>query len=216
MRTCDFHKTNFFSGVFPSWFPHFVADLRLLWILDAPWDWWTYPLISPLAPSLLGPCLGLCPVDHFSCLYSLLLFLSLYSSLFSYHFSIHSVLKYVLKTLDSCCNHSGFFFFLISHRVRRGRVWVLEPKSGLEPSLYWTRLLTLGKSQSIYASASLAINRDIWVQTSIFSVNILYNLWNLRANTSGEQNQKYKPLSSIAVTVTIRIFTIISARFYKG
>ena len=108
------------------------------------------------------------------------------------------------------------FFFLISHRVRRGRVWVLEPKSGLEPSLYWTRLLTLGKSQSIYDSASLAINRDIWVQTSIFSVNILYNLWNLRANTSGEQNQKYKPLSSIAVTVTIRIFTIISARFYKG
>ena len=75
-----------------------------------------------------------------------------------------------------------FFFFLISHRLRRGRVWVLEPKSGLEPSLCWTRFLTLGKSQSIYASDSLAINRDTWVQTSSLSVNMLYNLWNLRAN----------------------------------
>ena len=75
-----------------------------------------------------------------------------------------------------------FFFFLISHRLRRGRVWVLEPKSGLEPSLCWTRFLTLGKSQSIYASDSLAINRDTWVQTSSLLVNMLYNLWNLRAN----------------------------------
>lgn len=159
---------------------------------------------------------GTLPWDHFSCLYSLLLFLSLYSSLFSYHFSIHSVLKYVLKTLGSYCHHSGFFFFLISHRVRRGRVWVLKPKSGLESSLCWARFLTLGKSQSIYASASLALNRHTWVQTSSLSVNMLSNLWNLRANTSAEQNQKHKPLSSIAVAVTIRIFTIISARFQKG
>ena len=74
------------------------------------------------------------------------------------------------------------FFFLISHRLRKGRVWVLEPKSGLEPNLCWTRFLTLGKSQSIYASDSLAINRDTWVQTFSLSVNMLYNLWNLRAN----------------------------------
>ena len=176
-------KQKFYSGVFPFWFPHFVADLRLLWIWDAPWDWWACPLISPLAPSHLGPSLRLCPADHFSCLYSLLLFLSLYCSLFSYHFSIHSVLKYVLKTLGSYCHHSGFFFFfLISHRLRKGRVWVLEPKSGLEPNLCWTRFLTLGKSQSIYASNSLAINRDTWVQTFSLSVNMLYSLWNLRAN----------------------------------
>ena len=34
----------------------------------------------------------------------------------------------------------------------------------------------------------------------------------VRVTTSEEQNQKYKPLSRIAVTVTIRTFTVISAR----
>lgn len=155
MRTCDFHKTEVFFWCLSILISPLCCRRKAAVNMGAPWDWWACPLISPLAPSHLGPSLGLCPADHFSRLYSLLLFLSLYSSLFSYHFSIHSVLKYVLKTLSSYCHHSGFFFFLISHRVRRGRVWVLEPKSGLEPSLCWTRFLTLGKSQSIYASASL-------------------------------------------------------------
>ena len=114
-------KQKFYSGVFPFWFPHFVADLRLLWIWDAPRDWWACPLISPLAPSHLGPSLRLCPADHFSCLYSLLLFLSLYcTSLYSAITSPSSESSNICERLWSPIAPMLVF---LSSRGRRGRLW---------------------------------------------------------------------------------------------
>lgn len=134
MRTCDFHKTEVFFWCLSILISPLCCRRKAAVNMGAPWDWWACPLISPLAPSHLGPSLGLCQADHFSRLYSLLLFLSLYSSLFSYHFSIHSVLKYVLKTLSSYCHHSGFFFFFkLATEWGEAEYGFLSPRVGWNP-----------------------------------------------------------------------------------